>query len=298
MDHSGFDIIAHQRKLGIIVEEGDDTQYTELLTYLESSDLSDDQIYREICRRIDVQNYIDYYITELYFSNWDFPHNNYKNWRPDTVEGMWRLFFFDCDKCMMRTLYDHISEYTNASDYLQIHEECTTFIFRKLLENREFRTSFIRQFLFHLNTTFNPDTVIRMINQYQALYLPIAAEHIYRWQRPNEVIKWIHNVDVLRKFALQRPSQITLQLNKNFGNPMQIYPNPSDGNFHIQHLLGESNEIQIEIHAVSGAKIHTQRIISDSGNDIPVKVNLDAGIYILSMMNENMVFSEKLIIHH
>ena len=146
-------------------------------------------------------------------------HNNYKNWRPDTVEGMWRLFFFDCDKCMMRTLYDHISEYTNASDYLQIHEECTTFIFRKLLENREFRTSFIRQFLFHLNTTFNPDTVIRMINQYQALYLPIAAEHIYRWQRPNEVIKWIHNVDVLRKFALQRPSQITLQLNKNFGNP-------------------------------------------------------------------------------
>lgn len=298
IEPSGIDIIGHSRSLGIVVEEGDDTEYTQLVTDLESSDLSDDNIYREICTRIDVQNFIDSYITELYFSNWDFPYNNYKNWRPDTDDGKWRLFFFDCDHCMTRTLFDHMSDYTNPSDYLQIHDECTTFIFRKLLENRGFRTAFNRQFLYHLNTTFHPDTVIGMINQYQALYFPIVAEHIYRWQRPNEVIKWMHNVDMLRIFALQRPSQITLQLIKNFGKPVHVYPNPSDGDFHIQHLLGENSNIQIEIHSVSGTKIHTQRIMPDCGNDIPVRVDLGGGVYILSVMNENMIFSEKLFIQH
>jgi len=291
-----IDVIAHRRKMGVVVEQGNDSEYTELVTYLESADLSDDNVYREVSGRIDIQNFIDYYITELYFSNWDFPHNNFKTWRPDTGDGKWRLFFFDCDNCMSRTQYDHISEYTNQSDYLQIHEECTTFVFRKLLENSGFRASFNRQFLYHLNTTFHPDTVVGMINEYQELYLPIVGEHIYQWQRPNEVIKWMHNVDMLRIFALQRPSQITMQLVKNFGIPIQIIPNPSNGNFHIRHLLGENCEIQVEIHSVSGVSVLRQRFMPDHGNDIPVLADLADGVYLISVMNENMIFSEKLFI--
>lgn len=294
---SGIDIIAHALYSGLVVEEGDETEYTRLLAQLESSDLSDDNIYRSFSESIDLQNFIDYYITELYFANGDFPHNNVKIWRPHEGDGKWRLFFFDCDNCMTRTNYDHISEYTNPSDYLQIHEDWTTFIFQKLLENKEFRDSLYHQFLIHLNSTFHPDTVLGMIDRYKALYLPLVPEHIYRWHIPNDVIKWMHNTDMLTKFALQRPSHIILQLVKNFGNAVHIYPNPTDGNFHIQHFMGESDEIKIEITSMTGTRVYIQTIIPGNGDDIRVEVDLPGGVYLLSVKNKNMIFSEKLFVY-
>ena len=199
---------------------------------------------------------------------------------------------------MMRTYYDHMSEYTNTSEQFRVHEAWTTFIFQKLLENQEFRDSFYNQFSNHLNSTFQPDLVIPLIDQYLAMYTPLVPEHIYRWNFPNNVIKWMHNTDMLKQFAMQRPSQVILQLVKNFGIPLRIYPNPSDGNFHIQHFMGDSDEINIEITSISGVRLYTERITSFIGNDIPIKVDLPEGVYLLSVTNENMIFSEKLFVQH
>jgi hypothetical protein len=295
---SDFDIIEYNIHLGRIVEQGDDIEYQRLLSFLESSDMSATETYLELGELIDAQNFIDYLIAELYLANSDFPSNNVKLWRPREVEGKWRLFFFDCDNCMIRTYYDHISEYTNTSEHYRAHESWTTFIFQKLLENPDFRDAFYYQFCKHLNSTFQPETVIRMIDQYLDIYRPLIQEHIYRWHYPNSVIKWKGNTDMLKGFAVQRPSHMLLQLVKNLGNPLIIYPNPSDGNFRIQQLLGDSDGIQLEITAVSGARLHTESIRSGSTEDIHVETYLPEGVYILSVRNEHMVFSEKLFIQH
>ena len=295
---SEFDIIEYKILVGLVVEQGDDMEYQRLVTLLESSDMSDKDTYREICELIDIQNFIDYYIAELYLANFDFPKNNVKLWRPREVEGKWRLFFYDCDNCMIRTYFDHMSEYTNTSEHYRVYEVWTTFIFQKLLENPEFRNSFYYQFCNHLNSTFHPDSVIRMIDQYLAMYTPLIPEHIYRWHIPNNVIKWMHNTDMLKRFAVQRPSQIILQLVKNFGIPLKIYPNPSDGKFNIKHFMGDSDEIYIEITSISGVKLCNERITFINGNDIPLKVDLPEGVYLLSLRNENMIFSEKLFVQH
>jgi hypothetical protein len=137
-----------------------------------------------------------------------------------------------------------------------------------------------------------------MIDQYLAMYTPLIPEHIYRWHIPNNVIKWMHNTDMLKRFAVQRPSQIILQLVKNFGIPLKIYSNPSDGKFNIKHFMGDSNEIYIEITSISGVKLYNERITFINGNDIPLKVDLPEGVYLLSLRNENMIFSEKLFVQH
>jgi len=296
IDGSDFDIIEYAVYTGLVVDQGDDMEYNRLLTLLESLDLSDDNAYEEVCEFIDIQNFIDYYIAELYFAHKDFPENNVKLWKPRDTEGKWRLLFFDCDRCMIRTIYDHISEYLNTSEYLRIHEDWATFIFTKLHENQGFRDTFFSQFCSHLNSTFHPDTVIRVIDNYRSMYRPLMPEHIYRWQIPNEMVKWEHNTSMLTQFAIQRPSRILLQLVKNFGNPINIYPNPSDGRFSIQSRIGDSDEIYIEITSVSGVRLYSDRITTVSGIDIPVKINLPEGIYLLSMRNKSIIFTEKLFI--
>jgi hypothetical protein len=295
---SVFDIIEYKINVGLVVEQGDDIEYQRMLTFLESTDMSDQDSYREVGEYIDVQNFIDYYIAELYLANFDFPKNNVKFWKPREVEGKWRVFFYDCDNCMIRTYFDHLSEYTNPHDHYRVYEAWTTFVFQKMLENPEFRNSFYHQFCNHLNSTFHPDMVLRMIDQYLEMYTPIIQEHIYRWHIPNSVIKWIHNTDMLKRFAVQRPSQIILQLVKNFGAPLIIYPNPSDGKFNVRHTMGDSDEIDIEITSMSGVKLYDERIGFVSGNEIPFKVDLPEGVYLLSLRNEHMIFSEKLFVQY
>jgi hypothetical protein len=85
---------------------------------------------------------------------------------------------------------------------------------------------------------------------------------------------------------------------KNFGIPLKIYPNPSDGKFNIKHFMGDSDEIYIEITSISGIKLYSERITVINGNDIPLKVDLPDDVYLLSLRNKNMIFTEKLFVQH
>jgi hypothetical protein len=267
-----------------------------LLEMLESADLSNEHDYKEICGVVDIQNFIDHHIAVFYFSNKDYANNNVKLWKPRDSDGKWRQLFFDCDACMSMINYDPVSEYTNDSEYLPIRQDWMIYVFARLLENQEFRDEFYTRSCNLLNSTFHPDTVIQMIEQYKSLYRPLMQEHIYRWNIPNSMHKWEYNTSILNRFALQRPPRFLMQMIKNFGNPIVIYPNPSDGNFYVKSLMEGSNVLNISITSVSGGCLYSENISFSGGTDIPVSVNLPGGVYLLSLRNEHMIFTEKLFI--
>ena len=52
--------------------------------------------------RFDIDNYLDYFITQTYIQNMDWMGiawglNNVKLWRPDTLGGVWRYVLYDTD---------------------------------------------------------------------------------------------------------------------------------------------------------------------------------------------------------
>ena len=62
--------------------------------------------------------------------------------------------------------------------------------------------------------------------------------------------------------------------------------------------MGDDDEVHIEIFTISGARLLSERITYVKGKDIPVNVDLPEGAYLLSIRNENMVFTEKLFVQH
>jgi hypothetical protein len=89
---SDYDIINHG---GVV--EGDQISFDEMLYFAKNNDLSDPDKYREMERRLDIENFIDYLILNCYASNWDWPHNNWTASRERSALGRWRYHIWDAE---------------------------------------------------------------------------------------------------------------------------------------------------------------------------------------------------------
>ncbi len=62
------------------IVEGNNTGYMDLVSYLENNTLENSQKYSQVSRKIDINNYIQYQLTQIYINNKDWPGNNMKYW--------------------------------------------------------------------------------------------------------------------------------------------------------------------------------------------------------------------------
>jgi len=213
-------------------EEGDGKNYRDMISFLRASDIRDPAVYRRLDTMMDVGNFMDYQIAQIYFGNHDWPGNNLKFWRARTKEyipgkgygdGRWRWFLYDTDFGF--SLYNGPQGYehrtlelaTRAGGADWPNPDWSTFIFRTLLKNEEFRAEFLKRFDSYLNTVFEPSRVKARLAQFQDAYEKEIAEHIARWRSPRGIGEWKQSIDVMRYFAEMRPAAIRAQLAQMFG---------------------------------------------------------------------------------
>lgn len=186
----------------------DQSLYTDLVKYAITHDVSDPSVYAEILDKIDIENFIDYQITEIFIAHQDWPKNNIKYWRVRTTsdtqnssygqDGSWRWLLFDTD-------HGFIDPEINSIQYAA-REDMPNDLFRELIENQEFREHFLNRFADHLNTTFQTDRVVQEIDTIAAILEPEMQEQINRWHSSgNSMESWQGNVNLLRSFAFKRP---------------------------------------------------------------------------------------------
>jgi hypothetical protein len=177
--------------------------YNRLLNMAVAKDLANPENYRLITQEMDVGNYADYEITEIYGDNTDWPGNNVECWRPQAPGGKWRWVLFDLDGCFGISgngpSFNKLAAATAPANFYP------TLLLRSLLKNAQFRLQFINRFADHLNSTFAPERVLRRIADKQAELAPEIPMHIARWGVLGSVPSWNAHVDVLRAFASQRP---------------------------------------------------------------------------------------------
>ena len=290
-----YDIISHEPTRGPELAEGTMDAYTEMINFLENNDLTDDYNYEQACKMVDVSNIMDYYIAQLYLANWDFPNNNVKFWRENAHNSLWRTFFFDCDMCMMRINYDHLTEYLTEYENQKRYEDWSTVVLRSFLKNKAFRDKFALRYYKYMNSAFRPDVVIEKINEFEAMYEPLIAEHTYRWHDPVDIIKWRENVDMLRQFALQRPVVMNEQLENLIENPFTVFPNPTKSGFYISNSIDEDVDIETQIYSIDGRMIYVgnQKLSANSENYL--EPGLLNGFYLVKIKYGDFSFVSKLV---
>lgn len=206
-------------------EPGDEQLYSELLEFMEDADLTTGEAYAAARARIDVDNFIDYQVLQIYVGNMDWPHNNIRAWRVRAglsggtpgQDGRWRWLVFDLDNGFGLGLGDGAETHDGIAHATAAERGRFTLLLRRMLESPSFRRAFVTRFLDQLNTAFAPDRAIEEIDSLTAEIGPVVAEHIYRWNHPVTVDRWHSNVERLRRFARERPAPLREHLANHFG---------------------------------------------------------------------------------
>lgn len=218
-----------------VVEEGDALHYQALLNYIYAYGVTGQAQYDYIQTQMDVDNYINYQIAQIFARNTDWPGNNIAFWRlrtdayrpgaPLGHDGRWRWLLWDTDFGFGLeggpTAYAHdtLAFATAAGGTAWPNPDWSTFLLRTLLTNPTFRQQFISRFADLLNTAFLPSRTTAIIGGMQQALEPAMPEHIARWQIPASMPAWRRQVDVMVEFANQRPGFQRLQIRDKFGIP-------------------------------------------------------------------------------
>src|SRR5690606_29094532 len=166
-----------------VAAEGTADAYYDLVSFLNQNDITRPEVYEEVARRVDIDNFIDYQGTQIYLGNTDWPGNNHKFWRPQRPDGKFRWILYDTDFGFgSNTAYNHntlaFATATNGPDWP--NPPGATFLLRRLLENDTFRERFIHRFSDHLNYTFAPARQQAIMDEMSAALEPEIGRQFER----------------------------------------------------------------------------------------------------------------------
>ena len=251
---------------GII--EGDNQDYLNMIDFVENNDLSYSNNYDFVAEQVDVDNFIDYYIIQIYVGNTDWPGNNIKYWRPHIEGAKWKWILYDTD--FGSGLFSGWSSNVNHNTLLFALDDngpgwpnppWSTLLFRSLMENEEFQNKFINHFCYYLNTRFYPNYVVNHISEIADNIAPEMPYHVSRWG--GNIGQWNQNIIYVQEFGSQRADIVFDHIGNYFG-------------------LGETSNLYISASplgagmiTISGLTIteHSPILSGEYFNDIPIEIN-------------------------
>jgi hypothetical protein len=184
-----------------------------LTTFLHKNDMTKIESYRYVDSLIDIDNYLDYVIAEIYFANTDWPTNNvmygkYKRIKSDSIassflDGKIRWIMNDFDFGLGAT-----ADY-NSFSFDRLARE---YVFSKLLKNKFFKERFKERFYYQMKTTFATENVVNVIAQFENKMSDEIENHFLRWGFTDGLTDWKIEVAKMKHFATNRNTL----LNKHF----------------------------------------------------------------------------------
>lgn len=207
---------------------GTNTDYQNLINYLNTQNLTDPIVENAIENWIDIDSYMSYQAFQIFIDNRDWPGNNIKFWRDHRPGGKWRWILYDTDFGF--SIWDPNAYNYNTLEFALDpngpdwpNPPWSTFIFRKLLENENFKNRFINIYCDHLNTVFQPDFLQNHLEIVSSRIENIIPEHRERWYNngnwPNSILYWESNIDNISNFASQRRTRVIGHLRDQFDLP-------------------------------------------------------------------------------
>jgi hypothetical protein len=187
---------------------------------VDSGTINNQGVYEYINTQMDVNSFINYFASQIFFLNYDWPQNNIGFWRARTEkyepgapygnDGRWRWRMFDTD--LSFSLWGQPFDY-NTLERSQKRNK----LFSLLLKNEEFKNQFINTMSDLLNSVFRTEWVVQKIEDTQSVLAPEMLEHLKRWNlMKTSIEKWNSNIQDMIEFANNRPSFQIQHLNEFF----------------------------------------------------------------------------------
>lgn len=301
LDNSSINII--KVDLPDYPKHGSFDDFEPVYEFIKSNDLSKVSNYEVVSDKIDINVLIDYYVAEMYFSNYDWPGNNFTLWNSSEYDGKYRPIFYDLDGAWNDAeynMFDHISQL--------VHEDWpnpkrVNIIFMKLLENEEFKSLFIERCIYHLENNLLADNIKSKIDKYTLIYNTEIENMNKRFSFPESRESWLVDVKkYLSEFNKKREcifrqnlmnyfnldsnilcSVTSVDYNYNYSD--QIYPNPA-----TEYIKLKVSEVVTDIEVLDLNGLIVNKIDNYTPEDIINISEFAPGIYFIRFNDQIFKF--------
>lgn len=188
---------------GVVLSEGGNgnAQFQKLLSWVGNHDLSSDGNVETLRTMMDIENYLDYVILQMYNCNQDL--NNVACYCSPEEDPRWKWALFDLD-------LSYQLERNNIKDWFgskvgSITTQSTS-PFKYLMRNAKVRDYFLTRFGELLATTFSAENVVGRIEARRAILEPEMPANCKRWGW--SISTWNKCVTRMINYAKARPGKV------------------------------------------------------------------------------------------
>ena len=190
--------------------EGDQDPFNQMVQYMRSHNLAEQEHYDYIASQMDIDSFIDMWVVRLFYVARDWPENNIKVWRnknPDDPSGFdtkWHFTLLDLD--MGLSFYDFTTERENFFWAFDSNSVCGTMM-RALIRNQGFKNQFLIRYYEIINNHLTPEYLSEVFEELYAERDPLMALQQGRWGAEGaSVTKWRTESSKIRSFITNRHS--------------------------------------------------------------------------------------------
>lgn len=195
-DYTGQMIVIGSGETHMNEDSGDETadqyaaEYNEIYEKYSALDMTDDKVYEELKRYIDVENYLQYYALEIYMANRDWPYNNIQAYRyvaadeeeysdNSVFDGRYRYLLYDVDTTMgLGYIREGLSPDQSFETFTTIEEGNYAPLFTALLKREDCRNYFVSYICDLINSAYSTENVVKVLSDMHRL-------------RENEMLRYI-----------------------------------------------------------------------------------------------------------
>ena len=191
---------------------GNKKEFANLLSYLDSHDVTDTNVYNYLKTQIDIQNIIDFWIAKCFYSDRDYPYNNIKIYK--SPNGKWRWMLYDLDWCEFKGVMNEFL-FLNIKSSVEWVK-----IINKLKDNSEFREQYLMSLGKYLKTTFKPDRVKKILDEKTKEIEKEMPYHLQRWGsnsfNASNILEWKNDINSLKSKYEKHYNDIVRNLKVKF----------------------------------------------------------------------------------
>ena len=159
--------------------------------------------YEYVKERLNIESFADFWVAENWVSNNDIVNARFY-YHEDIDNGKINMIFYDLDFAMWNISHNYFTFSVDPNGMSRLN--ISTLMMRKLMENDEFKTTFLERLSYQLKNVWNEERVLKRIDEIYNEYKPEMERNQKRWGMTYK--EWETNVEKLRTYTKGRRTHV------------------------------------------------------------------------------------------
>lgn len=194
------------------VKYGSRDFFSKLLSFVKNNDMSNNDNYNKVKEMLDIENYIDFWIGELYTTNNDIVNLRYFN-NSLLDNGKIKMIFYDFDYAFYNHSLNYLTWMLDPNGMGEYKYDNTLLI--RLMRNKEFKQLFLDRLSYNMNNVWTDENVLNRFNEFKKLLEPEMPRNQERWGYTMDT--WYKECEKLENYIKKRRSYMLNSIKWYYG---------------------------------------------------------------------------------